>query len=271
MPGKRGRLSKQDLAFIRSHAGEYEDEWIAKKLNRTVEKIKEIREAQGISDNGEEDERLVIKAALRKKPFFSDLKLQFDESELQDFEYEWTSLVLQFKNDYTYTEESQMIDLISFNILMRRLLRDKQGTIKQKDRIEKALNAELKKANADIDKDYISSLQLQLSNIIQSQQSITKEFAALQDKKQKLYNDLKGTRDKRFDKITDNKRTFQDWLKSIYQAENREREGKEAAIMKGALELELARLAKPHRYMDGVEDRPILTPDTVGGQYDSTE
>lgn len=263
---KRGRLSKAEQKFIRDNCEEMSDERIAAKLGKNVDSITRYRKIEIAIGNDLEkkvidDNRLA--KVLKTKPYWRNLQEQFSERELELVIYHWIEIIQQVNEDYTATEEIQILELIKIVILMHRALKEKNLYIKQKEKLDIELDNEYKKPLSERDKDWIMDIERQISLITNSQQVMSKEYTDLQDKQQKIQKELKFTRDQRIKVLNDSKSTWNSLLLSLQEEENREREGKEMAIMRGALSLETKRLSDHHQYMDKVLDRPLLTPDIV--------
>ncbi len=93
--------------------------------------------------------------------------------------------------------------------------------------------------------------------------SMTKEYTDLESNHQTIMKALKGTRDQRITKLEGSKVSFVGLLKTLQEEEARNQEGLTAVLMDEATNKEFKRLAKPHKYMDGNEDQPILSADTI--------
>lgn len=263
---KRGRLGDKEKAYIEEHCGDMSDERIAAILNRHTNTVAEYRKqvlakGENVDIKAITDKRL--EKILKTKPYWKNLKEQFSENELDLFIFHWCEIIQQFNEDVTATEELQTLELIRLGILVHRAVKEKNVYIKQKERLEDAIDKQYKLDADERDKDLLINMERNLGLIVTSQQIISKEYTDLQDKQQKLFKDLKATRLDRIKINIDSKSTWNSLMLALQEEDNRTREGKEMAIMKGALDMETKRLSEYHQYMDQGVDRPLLTPETV--------
>ena len=116
---RKGRLSDDEKRFINRTAPSMTVEDIAKKLDRSVSAIdKYLKEELQIGLSASE----AAGYQLEQRPYFTELKQQFTDDELQLFKYHWGRIISQFKDDVFPTEELQVVDVIKLEIdSLRRL------------------------------------------------------------------------------------------------------------------------------------------------------
>lgn len=267
---KRGRLSRIEQKYILENAKKATPEQIAAKLGRTVEMVDAWMRANAKSVFSPEQvtERLVIRHELRNSKRWKKLKAELLSEELEYFEEEYTKYVEQFGGDVTATEESQIFDLVKYDILKSRNMMARKRACEDIIRLEHALEDHLAAFSSpdemsDRDKSYAVSLEAQLNAARKDEKDRTDEYVKLQDRYDKLLKDLKGTRDQRIKEITDTKKDFVGVIKALAQREIAEREGRQLALMKMAGDKAHRDLAQLHTYEDGSVDSPILSADTL--------
>lgn len=243
-------------------------EQIAIDLNRTVEPIKRyIQENNLVSQEKSDEERDIIelKKKLRAKHFWPHIVLEFSEAngELEYFENTWCSLIKQFREDVTATEEVQIKQFITLQILMHRSMKDRTAHIENVDRLQTVLNKELMKPEANQNQTLIQQLENQINALRSSVTAYTKEQVALLDKSQQISKDMKGTRDQRLKRIEDGKDSWVGLLKILDDEAVREREGRQMEIMNLAVQKVKKDMSEYHTYLDGGVDQPFLNADTI--------
>ena len=206
-----------------------------------------------------------VSGGLRSKHFWSDLKKQLDDTELNYFEKSWAKLIKQF-SQYEVVETDEMIikDLVIQDILCNRKLRDIRRINKEIDFYQKELDAEFNKSDPnDRDNAKMEQCMRHLSSRRSELENLDKSYTQLQQRKEAKFRDMKSTRDKRFKEIEDSKKTFFELVKILDSSIKREEEGEWIELMKRSVAKETARLGASHEYDDGSFDQPLLTPDTV--------
>jgi hypothetical protein len=97
-----------------------------------------------------------------------------------------------------------------------------------------------------------------------AQGALNKDYRDMQDKKNKMYDILKATRNSRVKRYEDMKESMTGWIQEMLRdADMRERLGIDMEKMRLAADKELARLSEYHKYEDGEVDQPILNCDTI--------
>tara|TARA_R110000824_G_scaffold227986_7_gene415821 strand:- start:2305 stop:3105 length:801 start_codon:yes stop_codon:yes gene_type:complete len=260
---KKGRLSKDDMAFIEANAEVLSPEDIASELDRDPKSIRDwIGEKIGFS--AKQKKEAAVANELKAKPYYRELIHQFSSEELEMFEFHFKKMWSQFKDDVFHTEEMQIIDTIKLEILMNRILRsqqESQGQISTYDglvREEKAVDRDQR------DMEYIIQLERQVAVLRASMETLSKDYKDLQGRKATMLKDLKGTREQRIKQIEESKQTFASLVKQIATDELfRSQIGIDMEKMRLAMEKEKERLSEYHNYEDGAVDQPFLTPETL--------
>ena len=256
---KKGRLSKKEQKFIQENHETLSAEEIAKKLDRDTVSIENF-----ILTKAKNASMVEATYDLQARPYRSDLKQQFSESELEMFVYHWGRIIGQFRDDVLPTEELQVIDAIKLEILMNRALKEQQRASDDISHIEKTIEKEKNKSVEDQDRDYILNLERQVAIYRASVETLSKDYKELGTKKSGMLKDLKATREQRVKRLEDSKQSFIGWVKYLMEDGSLRTElGVNMEKMRLASEAERKKLAKYYQYEDGTVDQPFLTPETV--------
>lgn len=249
-----GRMTNIELQIIDENyqTKSYLD--IAKMLNRDPYSVKNIIEKKGLktSLSGNPVE---VDQDLQKKEFWPVLQGQFSPSELKIFSYHWNNICKQFKDDSILaTEELQIIDLIKIEIMMDRNL------IQQKENNDAIKRVQFSLESADEkDKEKITEFERQLSIYTSGGPALSREYRELQDKKNKLFSDLKATRSDRIKKIDASRESFISFLQKMISDTNLRKEaGLYLEKFRLAMLVEEQRLMRYHKYEDGRIDQCIF-------------
>ncbi len=266
MATKLGRMSKHEHQFINDNVHNYTYLEIAKHLNRKPEAIKHHIEQQlGMTvslDISQSPVGLNIQYDLEQEAIWPELKKQFSKTELDIFIYQWDQMYAQFGGDVLPTEKSQIIDTIKLEVLMNRNLREqRQSSLSIKGLEEDILAL---RGNEQKDAALIFEMEKQLSFFRAAQGSLGKDYRELQDRKAKMFKDIKGTRDQRIDRIQNSRETFLTWMSEIISNPVKRNElGQRMEKIRMSVLDEEIRLAAYHKYEDGNIDQPYLTAETV--------
>ena len=260
---KTGRLSVEDIAYIGANSHKPLEE-LAEELQRTPEivgKYIRLNAGERTKDAFGSDE---IQLDITKLPFWTDIIVQFNPDEQNKIMFDWNKMVDQFMGDVMYSEQLQIIDLIKFDVLMNRLLSEKQDIVKQIKRLEELVESEMGKDLDERDTMEIINMEQSIANLRAGQEVGTKQYKDLNVEKTKLFKDLKGTRDQRLKVLENTKENFPQWLQKLMKDRHMQKTlGTRLAKISLAKEQERKRLSEYHTYEDGVIDRPFLTPDVV--------
>lgn len=258
---KRGRWSYRDKKFVKENFTKYTLEELSKLMDRDpkiVEKyVDYYKRGKGIETTIYD---------IKNTPVWKQLEKQFTPDELDYFEHEWSRYVQQFKEDILPTEESQIIEYITLTILSNRTLIEQKKNIDNIKKIEKELSKEQIKPRSDQDLDLVGNLQDQLLSHRAASENISKEVRELADKKGKVLQQLKGTREARVKYLEGSKESMAHWMRQLLtDAKTRHALGLEMEKYRIAMELERKFLSEYHTYLDKSIDRPILNSETVEG------
>ena len=267
---KMGRISKDEEKFIKENLNLGFEE-IATEIDREPESVLSFikkKVAKGDFDSPpwmeEPDSEEQAQFDLTFRPYWSELKQQFTEGELELFKYHWARIISQFRDDVIPTEELQVVDLIKLELLMNRSLKYNKENIEQISMFEGLIH-ELRAVDVDQqDRDEIFNLERQVASLKASQESLNKDYRELQAKKSSMLKDMKATREQRVKRLEDSKQSFVGWLAYLVSNPDIARGyGIEMEKMRLAMEKQKARLSEYHEFQDGAVDQPFLTPDTA--------
>lgn len=260
---KRGKFSKIEDDTIRRKFGNISLEKLAKEINRSPATVEKRAEKLGVANNTG-TRSLHAEYNIKKKPYWPNLKEQFTDRELDLFIYHFGKIIEQFNHDVTHTEEMQVIEIVKIEILMDRILTQQKKSNARKNEIEERLEHETSLPEEHQDRTLIMNLSDQLASLMAAQESFTRSYRDMFDKKDKMFNMIKGTRAQRVKHLENQKESLTSWLKVLYENPDKmNRVGKKMEKMRRATEKEKERLAEYNEYMDGTVDQPLLTPETV--------
>jgi len=259
---KRGKLSTNEMNFIKQNCFNLPIEDIARNLNRTTAPIQKFIDKENLKmRNMTDDEHLLVE--LRGRYYFQELRKQFADSEIIFFEHQWTDYFKQFSEDVTHTEEMEILEVIRTEVLINRGMEDRQEVFKNIERLNKLVDDEMEKPSAMQDTVALASFQTQLGAAISSKSAYINEHEKLLTKKERLLKDLKGTREQRKRNADDAKTNFSSWLRQLDEKALREKEGFDMEVHKVAAKKAVKRLGGYHEYEDGTVDQPVLNADTL--------
>ena len=268
---KTGRISKYEEKFIKDNL-ELGFEGLATELERNPESVlgfikKKIAKGDFETPPWLAETTNNVEQAqfdLQFRPYWSELKQQFTEGELELFKYHWARIISQFRDDVIPTEELQVVDLIKLELLMNRCLKYNKSNIEQISEFEERIRSLRLNGGAGDDMDEIFNLERQVASLKASQESLNKDYRELQTKKNSMLKEMKATREQRVKRIEDSKQNFTSWLAHLMSNPDVARGyGIEMEKMRLAMGKEKERLSKQHKYQDKMVDQPFLTPDTV--------
>jgi hypothetical protein len=266
MSKKRGQLSLDEEQFIRENMLSMSIERIASSLNRSTAPIERyIEENQLARDPLEKSEEKILLQKLHSKSFWGEIKKQFDTDtgELEYFENVWINLVKQFREDVLPAEELQIKQFITIDILINRSMKERKRHIAETEKLQKQVDKEYDKPEAERDIPKLANLETQLSFARNSIANYTNEYTKLLNEQQKISKDLKATREQRIKRIEDGKSSWVGLIRMLEDEEVREREGREMQILSMATDKIKEKLFDYHQYADNSLDLPFLTPESV--------
>jgi hypothetical protein len=262
MKKKRGKLSKEDIAIIEKFAGNKPDAEIADIINRTENTVAKYRkEHLGVGDDVENSEYIQYRTRLKDRPEYIQLKKVSSDDELEYATRQWTKYISQFKEDVLATEETQILQLIKFEIFMYRIEIDRKKNLDYKLKLEKKIEQESLQPNPSVD--LIINFEEQIAAQDAAVHGHGIQYVKYQEKHEKILSSLKATRDQRIKNIQNASTTILGVIKDLEKEDTREQRGREMAIMKAGLEKETVRLGQLHKYDDDMLDQPLLNSRTV--------
>jgi hypothetical protein len=261
MDMKKGRISKEEEAFIGNNLSSKTPRQIAEELDRDPESVNAfIRRKFKIGVSEEE----MAAFELENRPYWSELELQFTEGELELFKYHWSRIISQFKDDVVPTEELQVVDLIKIELLMNRCLKQNRDNIDQISAYERLITEERARDPDQQDREAVFNLERQVASLKASQESLNRDYRELQSKKSTMLKEMKATREQRVKRFEDSKQSFSSWIVHLMTNPDLVRKyGLEMEKMRLAILKEKERLSAFHQYADGQVDQPLLTPENI--------
>jgi hypothetical protein len=275
---KKGRLSNQEMDYIRKNIKVKGSEEISVALGRAEETIIDFAKKEGLTFVGHTPELSTIEnkisKELRESPQWEMLKDELQVKELDLFIRQYAKVMAQFSHDGVLpTEETQVFQLIKFEILIHRNLRATKRSHADIKRIETQLSKlfveNQEQQMSDNDKTYAIKMEEQLLSLRGGQQAKSAELIKLSEKHADLLKSLKSSRDQRISKLENSNKNVLSLLKDMQNKEFRDREGKQTTLVNMAAQKERVRLSQPHKFADGTVDRPLLTVEQLQFEEDN--
>lgn len=240
-------------------------EEIAKEVRRTpsiVEKFLKRYEKATAMGNITVPKAAISDHALRVSPEWSILKGQLNKTELSYFVKKYNKMAAQFGGDVLASEETQIVHLLKFEILMNRVMRMMKTNQSDIIRLSREIGQfREKKGEGKLSKtelEMLINMEDKLAGAKASQGAKTGEYQKLQAEHRGIMKDLKGTRDQRLEKIQEATKDFMGMIKALEDKEFRDTEGRQLELVRKAVQQEEIKLRKKIVYNDGVADSPIL-------------
>lgn len=261
-------MSKYEYQFIKDNVHNLDYMAIAKQLDREPDAVRRyIEDKLGMTvslDMTQGPVGFSIQYDLEDEAFWPTLVNQFSKEELEIFKYQWDQIFAQFGGDVFPTEKLQIIDTIKLEVLMNRNLKEQRDSAQSIIRFERDIMAEKAKDEEVQDKGFIFEMEKQLSFYRAAQGSLGKDYRELQDRKNRMFQAIKGTRDQRFDRIENSRETFLTWMSDIVNDSSKRQElGRRMEKIRLSVLDEEIRLGAYHKYEDGTIDQPYLTAENV--------
>ena len=246
-------------------------EELAKATGRTVGVINNFL-VRYDKRNGNQDVSFGLpKDAVAKNTFKSSsewkvLKKQFDKSELQFFLKKYNKFIAQFRGNVLPSEETQIIHLLKFEILMNRCMQSMKQNKNDIRRISGQIAAFNEKHGdsdlSDTQMLFLQNLEERLAGAKAGQSAKSSEYVKLEEKHISLMRELKATRDQRLEKIDEATKDFMGLIKALEETEFRETEGRQLELIKKAVIKEEQKLLSPVVFPNGEVDCPILNSES---------
>ncbi len=285
MVAKTKNLTNDERAFIKDNASKMTDTEIAKTLGRNPITVKKNRERLGIkkvsggkviqideTDDqtsfdrlSSEEQSLMMEHQLRASPRYEELQRLFSPDELETYVRRWSSYTVQFRADVMATEETQIDQLVRYELLMDGNLKDRRGAEGDIIRLEEIIAAEERVGlDAGRNLDRVFQIEAQIAAMRGSQGQRTGEYVKLQEKHGKILFDLKGTRAQRIKDVESGKRNFMDFVKLMQDRDYEEREARNMELARIAAQKAYGELGDHHPFLDDTFDRLIINEETIG-------
>lgn len=262
MARKRGKLSLQEMAYIKQNCFDLSLEEIANTINRHVEPVRKYIDQQNLKARDLTDDEHLL-STLRARYYYKQLQKQFSDSEIIFFEHNFIDYFKQFNEDVSHSEEMQIIEVIRTEVLINRSMEDRRTIMDSIQTLEQLIDEEMDQPADDRDGQVLASYQAQLGAMIGSKSAYINEHEKLVTKKEKYLKDLKATREQRKRIADDAKTNFIMWLRELDDLETREREGYDMEVQSRATDKARNKLTELHEYEDGIVDQPLLNSDTL--------
>lgn len=266
MAKKRGKLSAEEEQYIMNNAGVKTLEEIADALNRTINPVKNFCKKNHLTYEGlseDEYDDALLTSRLKTKPYWNEVSQQFTDEELAYFVSSWILLMKQFKEDVLYTEELQIKQWITLEIMGNRVMKERRSAHQGIERLETRINDQYQLEPEDRNQEQLMHWETEISMLRNSLSAYTTEHTKILDKVKDITKELKGARSDRIKTIEDSKSSFSGFLKALENKDIRQKVGEDIEIMRMAKDAAAERLAEYHTYSDGYVDQPLLTPETV--------
>lgn len=266
MANRRGPWSSKDRDFVSANCDTMSYKEIAQALSRDEVSVKKYIEDTLGRRIQRKDNKVTLSSGtdIEKSILWAELVKEFTDEELRLFIYHWNRIIVQFKEDVFPTEEIQIVDMIKLEILMGRALKNEKDSIDKIKLFQKEIDEENKLSEELRNFAKIQNLEQNIGVNKAAYESIHKEYAALLQRKVQMLEGLKATRSERIKRIEDSRQSFMGWMQELLNNPPMRRElGVYIEKFRIAVNVEEARLMAPHTYLDGTDDLPILTADSV--------
>jgi hypothetical protein len=281
---KRGPFNRECMDFIDRHAGRFTAEQIAARLGVTTLRVENYLAKTAAESGGPKapaKREMKLADELETRPEWDNFKEQFTERELAHFKYRYVQLMGQFRDDILPTEELQIFQVITLDIMIQRTLREQKAAVEEMERINKELESlhdqagSLSEINGPGDikavADGIKAAESRYATLSDVVKVLSQRHESYLMRQSAMLKDIKGTRDQRVKIFENSKQSFLGYLRALSEEDFRMKEGRDAALMKAATDKKAAELARPHVYADGSTDRPMLTPEIMLAEGEEDE
>ena len=237
MPRKRGQLSTDEQNFINDNIQSMSMSDIASHLNRTIKPVEKYCKENNLTYKGMSEEIFddtLLRARLESRAYWEEVKKQFNDADLEYFATTWVSIIKQFRDNILYTEELQVKQWITLEILGNHVMEARLKSKEQVMRLSDLLDREYSLDEEVRDVENIARLEAELAMIRNSMSSYTTEHAKILDRVEKSQRDLKADRAARVKTIEDSKSSFTGFLKSLEDSKIRQSVGEQLEMNKMA-------------------------------------
>lgn len=269
--GGRIRLEEKD-AIRKLHMDGLSDVEISKKIGRSPDVIKNIRHKDLLLGDDlprHRRDEIPFEIELTQRPEWVVLQQQFTKAELELFKIEYARLMTEMKDDLRPSDAINIFSLIKHMILIDRNYIERKRTMDHMDALMDRKEDLIRESKSQSDerlketREEIKDIDIMLAQYMSANTAKTNELKSLEERKAKIQEQLKITRDQRISKLESNKRdSFIDVLVDLENEQFRKSAGQMMEINRMAMYKEMERLSQDHVYMDGRVSKPILTAET---------
>ena len=142
MTRKRGKLSLDEMKYIRENCFDLSIEEIADNLNRTEEPVRRYIDEQNLKARDLDDYSHLLNE-MRSRYYYGELKKQMNDAELIYAEHQWIDYFRQFNEDVTHTEEMQILETIRTEVLINRGMIGRQDNMRRIEKLERLISEEM--------------------------------------------------------------------------------------------------------------------------------
>lgn len=274
------------MEYVKANAHLMSPEEIAGQLGRSVEVVKKaiknyvappLSETRSPSQK-DDAAKYEIRQELKNSESWKNLKKEFELEELRFFEEEYVKLMASMRGDVLPAEETQVLQVVKYQILMSRNLKERMDRRKDVTRLQKIQDSYMAQFNGKVElmtdenREFVMNVENKLAEARGAESEKTGEYVKLQERQASLMKDLKSTRDQRV-KAIENAHAdgFLSVIKALTNRDEQQRQGRQIELVKMAGKKEYERLGRPIKYADGSFDNPILSADTVDSSPESED
>lgn len=263
----RGPLNDE----VKGYIDRYHDRMTAEQMAESLGQPKRAGAIQRyinitFGDNRKIKKELKLSQELETRPEWQHFREQFTPKELDHFRNRYVQLMSQFRDDIMPTEEMQIFQVITIDILIQRTMRE-----------QKEVNEDLMRAHNDIESlmdefnsskkrallEEVKHCEARYAKCADALKNLSQRYEAYLMRQSAMLKELKATRDQRVKIFENSRQSFLGYLRLLAEEDQQVVKGREAEMMRIASDEEARRLAEPIRYDDGMIDQPLLTPETV--------
>ena len=272
---KPGTFSQQEKRFMEANVDKLPPEVIAERLNRrvgTIESyIKDHHLGVKFDSSDEEMGARAIFADLRNKYFYGEVCNQLLPDELKYFQEHWVHFVQQFsaEGEILPSEESELKDLILYDISKNRTLKEEKVSIDRKEALMQDLRSLEEKEDDTLSSDEKKrkrALRQEVSSLENGMRDCRKRFSELCRESDKLRASLYSSRAQRTKDLERAGLDFAGLLKNYEDYQQRKAAARSMELVAKAEAKERERLSAYNTYADNTVDRPILNAESINDE-----
>lgn len=251
---KSGRMTLEAENYIIDQYASKTIEQLAEETGYTIRGIKSYLKRIGLDKDKIIDN--TAKKELFGKPWWQETREQLLDEEVNSFISKYFALMKQFNNDLLPSEENTLVRHIIVQILQARAVKLQTECIRSTRELEGELSLE---KNSGGDPSRIADLQRQITDLRNNANLYLKQQNDLSKEAKDLYGSLKANRADRITKIEDASKSFATALQMLEDDEIRQKLSREIQLINIAQTKSKMKLMQPFRFIDGREDLPLLS------------